>query len=55
MYCNVFNKYRKFEKKLKYHTFFNKISLSIVYSKFGYEHKKIFKEIWKYKIMSKET
>ena len=43
IYCNVCNKYRK-SKNPKIYIFRNTISLSIVYSKCGHEHEKIFKE-----------
>ena len=43
MYCNVCKKYRKSQTtKISY--IFKKLSLSIVYSKYGHENEKIFKE-----------
>ena len=42
MYFNVCNTYRKSKKKQKKHHVF--LSVSIIYSKCGYEHEKIFKE-----------
>ena len=45
IYCNVCNNYRKLEKKLKCHIYFEKtLSLSIVYSQCGDGHIKIIKE-----------
>ena len=44
IYCNVCNKYRKFENPKISYIFKKTVSLSIVYSKCGYEYEKIFKE-----------
>ena len=44
MYCNVCNKYRKFKKTKITYIFKKTLNLSIVYSKYGYEYEKIFKE-----------
>ena len=44
MYCNVCSKYRKSIKTKISYIFKNALSLSIVYSKYGHEYEKIFKE-----------
>ena len=44
MYCNVCNKYRKFNKTKILYTFKKTLSLSIVYSKCGHEYEKLFKK-----------
>ena len=44
MYCNVCNKYRKFEKTKISYIFKKILNTSIVYSKCGHEYKKMFKE-----------
>ena len=44
MYCNVFNKYRKSKKTKICIKKKKKVSLSIVYSNYGHEYKKIFQE-----------
>ena len=45
-YCNVCNKYRKFENPKISNVFQKTLDLSIVYSKCGLEYKEIFKEEW---------
>ena len=44
MYRNVCKEYRKFKKTKISYIFKKTLSLSIVYSKFGNEYEKIFKE-----------
>ena len=44
IYCNVFDKYRKFKNPKILHIFKKTLGISIVGSKFGNEYKKIFKE-----------
>ena len=44
MYCNVCNKYRKLKKTWISYIFEKTLSLSVVYSKWGHEQKKVLKE-----------
>ena len=44
MYCNVCNKYRKYQKTKISYIFKKALRLSIVYSKCDHEYEKIFKE-----------
>ena len=44
MYCNICNKYRKCKKTWISYSFEKTLSLSVVYSKWGHELKKVLKE-----------
>ena len=44
IYCNFYNKYRKFKSLKISYTFKKTLGLSIVYRKYGHKNKKTFKE-----------